>query len=196
MIWTSLIAQGKRRLWMSLFVALLVTLIYFHFARFYQGSTASWLFALGWIPVLLNLLRAVLGLVYRLDRHPFRLLDLGIASDQVPPGQPFDVEIRVQSRRASVLRALRVELRCTRIEVAERGRKSEVLERFEEVVEQGLEMPVGFETSFHVSLPVPAEAPFSYRSMERKIQWALFVDVSVDEWGELQEELEVAVAPG
>ena len=38
MIWTSLIAQTKRQLWMSLFVATLLALVYLHFSRFYQGS--------------------------------------------------------------------------------------------------------------------------------------------------------------
>ena len=70
MIWTSLIAQTKRRLWMSFFLATLVALVYFHFSRFYQGSAYSWVFTMGWVPVALNLLRAGVGLAYRLDRHP------------------------------------------------------------------------------------------------------------------------------
>ncbi len=75
MIWTSLIAQTKRRLWMSLFLATLVALVYLHFSRFYQGSGYGWFFVAGWVPVTLNWLYAALGLAYRLDRHPFRFLD-------------------------------------------------------------------------------------------------------------------------
>jgi len=53
MIWTSLIAQGKRRLWMSLFVAILVGLIYIHFTRFYQGRVSGWILAAFGVPVVL-----------------------------------------------------------------------------------------------------------------------------------------------
>ena len=56
MIWTSLITQGKRELLMSVLVATLIAVVFFHFARFYQESASSWLFTIGWVPVLLNLL--------------------------------------------------------------------------------------------------------------------------------------------
>src|SRR3989304_8179900 len=99
MIWTSLIAQGKRRLWMSLFVALLIALVYIHFARFYQGRVSGWILAALGVPVLLNLLRGALGLAYRLDRHPFRAFDLGLLSDQVGPGKVLQGELALEARR-------------------------------------------------------------------------------------------------
>lgn len=196
MIWTSLVAQGKRQLWMSLFVATLIAVVFYHFARFYQGSASSWLFALGWVPVVLNWLRAALGLAYRLDRQPFRALDLGLESDQVAPGQPFEIEIRLEARRETKLRRLSAELRCTRHKSTERGRQRSVLESNVLVLEEDLSLSVGTKKHYHASLPVAPSAPFSYRSMEGKIGWTIHIVVDVEEWGEIQDGLEVTVAPG
>ena len=196
MIWTSLIAQGKRRLWMSLFVATFIVLVYFHFARFYQGSSVAWLFTVGWLPVGLNWIRAALGLFYRLDRHPFRLLDLGLATDQVAPGKAFEVEIRAVTRRETPLKKLSAELRCTRQKTTERGRQRAVLSSDEKVLEQNRTMAPGSSETYRVRLPVPEDAAFSFRSMEGKIYWTIHVALSVDGWGELADELEVTVAPG
>ncbi|HSF16305.1 MAG TPA: hypothetical protein VLK65_12215, partial [Vicinamibacteria bacterium] len=104
MVWTSLITQGKRRHWMSLLVATMLSLVYFHFWRFYQGRLPGWILLVGWVPVAANLLRAGLGLVTFLDRHPFRAIDLGLESDQVSPGERFVVEIRVVARRPVLIR--------------------------------------------------------------------------------------------
>lgn len=196
MTWTSLIAQGKRRLWMSLFVSLLIALVYFDVARFYQGRSASWLFALGWIPVGLNVVRAGLGLAYQLDRHPFRALDLGVESDQAPPGGSFDIEIRAVARRPLTLARLAAVLECTRHEVEEGRRRTSVLHRGETVLATGEVLTKGASRSFRAALAVPEGAPYSFRSMEGKIRWALHVRASVEGWDELRDELELTVAPG
>ncbi len=196
MIWTSLVAQGKRQLWMSLLVATLVTVVFYHFARFYQGSASSWLFTLGWVPVLLNWLRAALGLIYRLDRQPFRSLDLGLESDQVAPGTDFEIEIRLEARRKAKLRRLSAELRCTRHKSTERGRQRSVLESNEQILEEDLSLSIGTAKDYRISLPVAPSAPFSYRSMEGKIAWTIHIVVDVGDWGEIQDGLEVTVAPG
>lgn len=196
MIWTSLVAQGKRQLWMSLLVATLITAIFYHFARFYQASASSWLFTLGWVPVLLNWLRAALGLAYRLDRQPFRTLDLGLESDQVAPGQAFEIEIRLEARRETKLRRLSAELRCTRQKSTERGRQLSVLETNELVLEENLSLSAGTAKDYRVSLPVAPSSPFSFRAMEAKIAWTIHIIVDVEDWGELRDGLEVTVAPG
>lgn len=196
MIWTSLVAQGKRRLWMSLLVSILIALVYLHFARFYQGRAASWLFTLGWIPVGLNVLRAGLGLVYRLDRHPFAALDLGLVEDRAPPGGSFELEIRAEPRRSAELELLAVELRCTRHEIQESRRVTSVLHDEVETLAEGEPMEPGTRRSYRASLPVPPDAPFSFRSLEGKIRWALYVRARVEDWGELADEIEVLVAPG
>ena len=196
MIWTSLIAQGKRQLWMSLLVATLVAVVFYHFARFYQGSSGSWLFTIGWIPVLLNWLRAGLNLLYRLDRQPFRNVDVGLESDQVAPGDAFAIEIRFETRRETTVGRVSAELRCTRQKSTDRGRQRSVLASDERVLDENLELAIGATKDYRVSLPVPADAPFSYRSMEGKISWTLHVTVDVEGWGELTDELEVNVAPG
>lgn len=196
MIWTSLIAQSRRRLWMSLFVAILIALVYFHFARFYQGTASSWLFTIGWVPVALNVLRAGLGLAYRLDRQPFCRLDLGIENDQVAPGRTFEIEIQAEARRPGVLRKLSVGLRCVQQRATDRARERTELLREERVLEENLVLNEGLVRSYRVSFPLPADAPYSFRSMEGKIAWTVEVAVDMDEWGELRDELEVTVAPG
>lgn len=196
MIWTSIIAQGKRSLLMSLLVAVLVALIYFPIARFYQGSVAGVILWLGWVPVLLNLLRAGLNLVYRLQRHPFQTLDLGIAGDQVAPGKAFLVEIRSKPRRAETLKRLSLELRCTRQKHMEKGRQTAILHSDETTLVSDRPMDVGREEVYRAELPIPNDAPYSFRSMQGKISWGIYVFVEVEGWGLLEDALEVTVAPG
>ncbi|GMR22550.1 MAG: hypothetical protein BMS9Abin37_0907 [Acidobacteriota bacterium] len=196
MIWTSLIAQGKRQLAMSVLVATLLAVVFFHFARFYQGSAWSWLFTLGWVPILLNLLHAALNLLYRLDRQPFRAFDVGLVSDQVAPGEAFAIEIRIETRRETTLGRMSAELRCTRQKSTDRGRQLSVLDANVRVLEENLELGAGAKKDYRVSLPVPPGAPFSFRSMEGKLAWTLHITADVEGWGELTDELEVTVAPG
>ncbi len=196
MIWTSLIAQTKRRLWMSLFLATLVTLVYLHFSRFYQGSGYGWFFVVGWVPVTLNWLYAALGLAYRLDRQPFRLLDLGLVSDQVAPGGAFEIEFRSEARRGTEVLRLSAELRCTQQKTTEKGRQRTLLQSEESVLGENLKLGVGEVRAFRATLPVSEKAPFSYRSMEGKISWTIHVALDVEGFGELRDELEVVVLPG
>ncbi|HEY7700061.1 MAG TPA: hypothetical protein VIE88_16670 [Vicinamibacteria bacterium] len=193
MIWTSLIAQGKRRLWMSLFVAILVGLLYIHFARFYQGRVSGWILAAFGAPVLLNLVRAALGLAYRLDRHPFRDFELGLMNDQAGAGKPFEVELVLEARRRGALRRLDLELRAIRQKYADR--KSSVLHRDVKTIERELALEPGLRKSYRVSLDLPANAPYSFRSMEGKLVWVLAVEAEVADWGTLRDEIEVTVAP-
>ncbi len=195
MIWTSLIAQGKRRLWMSLFVAILVSLVYIHFARFYQGRVSDWILAALGLPVLLNLIRAGLGLVYRLDRHPFRDFELGLLSDQVGPGKPLEVELVLEARRQGAVTRIDLELRAIRQKYGQRGRESSVLHRDVKPVERELALEPGLRKSYRVSLDLPANAPYSFRSMEGKLVWVVAVEAEVADWGTLRDEIEVTVAP-
>ncbi len=195
MIWTSLIAQGKRRLWMGLFVAILVALVYIHFARFYQGRVSGWILAAIGVPVFLNLLRAALGLGYRLDRHPFRDFDLGLLSDHIAPGKPLEVELVLEARRPGTLTRLDLELSAIRQKHAERGRVSSVLHKERKPVERELALEPGVRKSYRVSLDLPENAPYSFRSMEGKLVWVVAVEAEVAAWGTLRDEIEVTVAP-
>ncbi len=195
MIWTSLIAQGKRRLWMSLFVAILVGLIYIHFTRFYQGRVSGWILAAFGVPVVLNLLRAVLGLAYRLDRHPFRQFDLGLVDDSIRPGKPLEVELVLEARRRGALTRLDLELRAIRQKYAERGRESSTLHKEVKPVARGLALEPGIRKTYRVSIDLPVNAPYSFRSMEGKLVWFVAVEAEVEGWGRLRDEIEVTVAP-
>ena len=195
MIWTSLIAQGKRRLWMSLFVAILIALVYAHFARFYQGRVSFWILAAFGLPVLLNLFRAGLGLAYRLDQHPFRVFDLGLLSDQVAPGRSLEVELVLEARRKGALARLDLELRSVRQRTADRSRETAVLHRDVRSIERDLALEPGLHESYRVAIDLPRDAPYSFRSMEGKLVWFVAVEAEVAGWGTLRDEVEVTVAP-
>jgi hypothetical protein len=195
MIWTSLIAQGKRRLWMSLFVAILVCLVYAHLARFYQGRVSPWILGALGAPVLLNLLRAGLGLAYRLDQHPFHVLDLGLRSDQVAPGKALEVELVLEARRPGSLSRLEIELRSIRRKYGEGNREGTALHRDRRTVESDAALEPGVRKRYSITLALPRDAPYSYRSMEGKLAWLLAVEAEVAGWGALRDEIEVMVAP-
>jgi SpoOM protein len=195
MVWTSLIDQGKRRSWMSLFLATLVALVFYHVARFYQGSISTWVLVLLGIPVALNLLRAALGLVYRLDRHPFHVLDLGLVRDQVAPGQSLEIDLVLEARRKATLTRLSAELRAVRQRNAPAGRTVEDLHSDAKSLEEGLALEPGLRKSYRVAFDLPAAAPYSFRSMEGKIVWLVRVEAEVEGWGELRDEIEITVAP-
>jgi hypothetical protein len=198
MIWTSLIAQGKKRLWMSFFIAIGIALLYAHLARFYQGRISNWVLALFGVPVVLNLLRAGVALVYQLDRHPFRGFELGLASDQVAPGKPVELELVLEARRAGALTRLDLELRALRQKMEGRGqvkKTSTILHRKVQTIDRSASLEPGIRKTYRASIEVPPDAPYSFRSMEGKLQWFVAIEAEVAGWGTLRDEVEVTVAP-
>lgn len=181
---------------MSLFIATLLGLVYVHFARFYQDRVPGWILILIAIPLVLNLLRAVVALVYQLDRHPFATLDLGLSSDQAPPGGHFEIEVRAEPRRNASLTRLEAELRCTKYRSSERGKQVATLNQETIALAKDVALRAGESRTFRGALRLSANAPYSFRSMEGKIRWVIHVLVEIEDWGELRDELEVTVAPG
>jgi hypothetical protein len=196
MIWTSLIAQGKRRLLMSFLLALLLTLVYFYFARFYQGRAESWVLAIGWTLILLNLFRAGLGALYRWDRQPFDRFDLGLEDDRARPGQAFRLELVLEARRPLTIGRLAAELRCRDEKLTDQGRQEKVLHEQRKIVSEELSVPPGASHRFEVELLVPSGAPSSFKDSQGRIRWSISLDAEVVDWGVLRDEFEVAVAPG
>ena len=181
---------------MSLFVTTLLAAGFFHFHRFYQSAPWAWLFVVGWVPISLAWIRAAVRLYLHLDRQPFRALDLGLESDQAPPGSAFVIEIHAEARRRIEARRLFAELRCTRYQSTERGKREERLASDVRVLEESATLEPGERREFRVSLPLAEDAPFSFRSMGGKILWSIHVGVDVEDWGEIRDELGVTVAPG
>lgn len=195
MIWTSLIAQGKRRLFLSLLLAVLVSIVYFHLSRSYQGRVTEWILAIGWVLVAVNLLRAGLGLLYRLDRQPFRRLDLGLQDDRVSPGGCLRTELVIEARRPTTLSVLAIELRCIRSDIGEPSRRETVLCRQEKRVVEDSAIEPGECRRFQAELHVPDDAPFSYRDFQGRISWSLLVVTEVTDWGVLRDEFDLTVSP-
>ena len=196
MIWTSLIAQNKRQLLMSFLVATLISIIYFYFFEFYQESSSSWFFLMGWIPVGLYWVWTFLNLLYRLDQQPFRVLDLGIASDQTAPGQSFALKICLETRRSTQLVFLKTQLRCTHSRATSSGTTKEVIHEYEQTLEENAFIVPKEARTYHANFPVSIDAPYSFRSMEGKISWTIRVALVVDGWDDIHDELEVTVVPG
>jgi hypothetical protein len=195
MIWTSLIAQGKRQTLLSILLALLLSFVYFYLARFYRTSVEGWILGVGWVLVLGNLLRALLGALYRWDRQPFRRFDLGLHDDRVRVGQAFRLELILQARRTLELACLAVDLRCLDEKVTERGRDQTVLHEQRHVVSENLSVLADGEHRFQVELPVPSGAPSSFRDSGGRIRWSISIDADVVDWGCLRDEFGVTVAP-
>lgn len=194
MIRASLIAQGKRSLVMSLLLAVLVFFIYLYLD--YRGLVKGWILTAGWGLVILNLLRAGLGLAYHLRRHPFRRFELGLRDDRVQPGGAFHLELVIESRRPVVLRCLTARLRCLSQIAKEGGREDALIHALQRVVVQDLGLESGTGRRYEVELPVPADAPFSYKDFQGHITWTVAVTADVTEWGVLSDEFNVTVFPG
>lgn len=195
MIRTSLIAQGKRQGLMSVLLAVLLLLLYFHLARFYRDRVDGWILAIGWALVILNVLRAGLGFAYRLDRHPFRRLDLELEDDRAQPGGDLRIHIELESRRRTVLERLTAELHGVRERGAGSARRESTLVLEKRRVADDLALAPGDQHRFEVALPVPAGAPFSFRDSHERIRWSLRLEAAVKDWGLLSDTFDVTVGP-
>ncbi len=195
MIRTSLIAQGKRRLLMSVLLAVLLSLVYLYLARYYQGRIDGWLLGVGWALILVNLFRAGLGGLYRWDRQPFARFDLGLEDDRARPGEAFRLEIMLQARRALSLTRVAVQLRCIDQKITPRGRVENPLHEKVNVVSEGLSISPGASQHFEIELPVPSDAPTTFKDSQGRIRWTISLDTEVADYGVLHDEFEVAVAP-
>jgi hypothetical protein len=195
MIWSSLIAQGKRRLLMSLLLAVLLSLFYLYLARFYQERVDSWLLGVGWALILLNLLRAGLGALYRWDRQPFERFDLGLEDDRARPGGAFRLEIVLRARRSLSLTRVAAQLRCIDEKVTTRGRVEKPLHEEINVISEGLSVSPGTSQHFEIELLVPPDAPTTFKDSQGRIRWTISLDAEVADYGVFHDEFEVAVAP-
>jgi hypothetical protein len=195
MIRTSLIAQGKRRLLLSLLLAVLVAIVYFYLARSYQGRVTEWILAIGWVLVVLNFLRAGLGLLYRLDQQPFRRLDFGLEDDRVSPGRCLQMELAIEARRPTRLSLLAVELKCRRLETDRPSRRETVLYQQEKRIVEDSSFDPDECRRLQVEVQVPEDAPFSYRDFQGRIRWSLLVVAEVSGWGVLRDEFDLTVSP-
>lgn len=195
MIWTSLIAQGKRQQLMSILLAILLTFIYFYLARFYRTSVDGWILGIGWVIVIGSLLRALLGALYRWDRQPFRRFDLGLRDDRARPGQAFHLELVLQAKRSTKLARLAAELRCFDEKVTPKGREREVLHEQRRIVTESLSVAPNGSHRFEVELPIPLGAPSTFRDSGGRIRWEIAIDADVVDWGVLRDEFGVTVTP-
>ena len=105
------------------------------------------------------------------------------------------VNLVLEARRPGALARLDLELRALRQRQGERGRETSVLHRETKPVERELALEPGLRKSYRVAIDLPANAPYSFRSMEGKIVWVLAVEAEVAGWGTLRDEIEVTVAP-
>ena len=195
MIWSSLIAQGKRRLLMSVLLAVLLSLVYLYLARFYQERVDSWLLGVGWALILLNLLRVGLGALYRWDRQPFERFDLGLEDDRARPGEAFRLEIVLRARRSLSLTRVAAQLRCIDEKVTTRGRVEKPLHEEINVISEGLSVSPGTSQHFEIELLVPPDAPTTFKDSQGRIRWTISLDAEVADYGVFHDEFEVAVAP-
>lgn len=180
---------------MSVLLAVLVAFAYAPLARFYRGRWEGWLLAVGWAAVGLNLLRAVLGHLYRMERLPFRRFDLDLESDSAHPGESFQLEAECEARRKVALEEIATTLECINQNLAEHRGKERMLHRDRQVMAERVGLSPGERRRFSAVLPVPESGPASYKDPERRIRWRITLSARVSGWGELRDEFEVVVEP-
>lgn len=188
LVWTSLITRDKRRAWLSISGFVLGGLFFVHLAGFY-GWTLPWIVAailLGGVVV-----RAVGAAGWFLARHPLRVCDLGL-TEAAAPGGTVRCVIRILPRRPVEIEDLRVV--CT----AEKSGPGAADERLFEVGRQLLgstRIEEGEAVEVSAELPVPEDAPFSYRSFAGRIRCLVRARLEIASLGVTEEEIEVLMAP-
>ena len=180
---------------MSLLLAVLVFVVYFHLARSYQGFVTGWILAIGWVLVVFNLVRAGFGLLYQLNQHPFRRFDFGLQDDRISPGSCLQMELAIEARRPTKLSLLAVELKCLRLETDRSSRRETVLHQQEKRIVEDSSFDPGECRRLQVEVHVPEGAPFSYRDFQGRIRWSVLVVAEVIGWGVLRDEFDLTVSP-
>lgn len=188
LVWTSLIARDKRRALLSLSGTVLGALFVVHLANFY-GWTLPWVAA--GVLVALFVIRAVGGTVWFLARHPLAICDLGL-SEATIPGGAIRSAIRIVSRRPVEIKDLRITLTAERRDAA--GASRELLSLTEELLSDKV-LAADDRLEVGAALPVPEDAPFSYRSFEGRLRWLVHARLEATGFGIAEETIEVLVAP-
>jgi hypothetical protein len=177
-------------------LALLVALAYGALNRYYGREGATWWLIAGWVAVLLNVLRAGLGHLYRLDRLPFDRFDVGLEDDRALPGGAFRLAIDCRARREVRIDRIAAELQCINRRVSESGTSESVLQSIQDVLAEDLPLARGEARHFASELRVPDGAAASFRDSQDRIRWRVSLVATVRGWGDLRDEFEMTVAPG
>ena len=162
-------------------------LLFWHLGGFY-GWSLPW--TVGAVAVGALVLRSVGSALYFLSRHPFAVCDFGL-SEAAVPGGAVRCAVRIVARRPVAAAAVRFSLTAE-----SRGASRETRRLFSEERESArAALEVGTEFEEGADLPVPEDAPFSYRSFEGRLRWLARAEVAVEDYGTFAEEIEVLMAP-
>lgn len=163
-------------------------LLFWHLGGFY-GWSAPW--TVGAVAVGALVLRSVGSALFFLSRHPFAVCDFGL-SEAAVPGGAVRCAARIVARRPVAAAAVRFSLTAE-----SRGASRETRRLFSAEREAGraVALEVGREFEDGADLPVPEDAPFSYRSFEGRLRWLARAEVAVEGYGTFAEEIEVLMAP-
>ncbi len=187
LVWTSLIAGQKRRAAISALGAVILALLAFQLARFYDW-TGVWIAV--FVAAALFVVRSVGAAAWFLGRHPYAQVDLGFSEAAVPGGF-VRCAARIEARRPAAVRELRFRLTAE-------SRGGNAPERELARVEGALdvpELPPGRRWEGRIDLPVPEGARYSYRSFEGRVVWAVAARLETEDWSPVETAIEVLVAP-
>ena len=188
LVWTSLIGRGKRRSLLSVSGIVLGALFFVHLGGFY-GWSLPW--KAGGVLVALFVIRAVGATVWFLGRHPFAVCDLGL-SEAVAPGGAVRCAVRIVCRRPVEIVKFRISVTA---ESRDGGGVSARLLSLDREVLGPAALAKGQRLEASAALPLPEEAPFSYRSFEGRIRWLARARLEVADGDAFEEEIEFLVAP-
>ncbi len=189
LVWTSLVVRGKRRSLLSLSGIVLGALFFLQLARFY-GWSLPWI-VLG-VVVGLFVVRSMGATVWFLSRHPFASGDLGL-SEAAVPGGAVRCAVRILARRAVEIEKLQITLTAESRDSA--GTTKRLFTDSRELLERTALPPGGDPLEAAAEIPLPEDAPLSYRSFEGRVRWLARARLEVSGYGAFEEEIEFLVAP-
>lgn len=205
LVWSSLIAPTRRRAMLGGGAATLGALFYVHLAGFY-GWSLPWM--LGGVVVAGLALRSIAGVWWFLSRQSFEELDFGLA-EAASPGGEVPVSLRALARRP-----VRIRRAAARLTVESRAPGADFREigRVERTLLQQRRLDSEERVEAEVALPVPEDAPYSFRSFgnERRIRCLVRMRVEAEPVAAdgapldgtaaaltpCEQEIEVLIAPG
>jgi sporulation-control protein spo0M len=124
-----------------------------------------------------------------------RGLDLGLEDDRTRPGGAFRLQLLLECRRSTVLERLTAELRGVRERPGDPDSRQTLLVSEVRQLAGDLTLGPGDRRRFDAEIPVPSDAPCSFRDPQVRIRWSLCIEAAVTDWGTLRDVFDVSVVP-
>ena len=188
LVWTSIISRPKQRSLLSASGWVLAFLFAAYLADFY-GWSLPWV--IGVTAVGLFTLRSVGSAMWFLARHPLASCDLGL-TEAAFPGGAVRCALRLRARKPVRIGEIGVRLTARQKDADGTVR---ALFRTAQVLAADVSLKAGESFEAAGELPIPGDAPASYRVEERQVRWLVRARVATVGFPAPEEELVIPVVP-